>query len=761
MTAEERRRHLIKLGYDPNEYRLVTLEEDALEETTQLGALGTSAASAIGPTIGGLLGAAAPVVMGLGGPIGLGVGLGAGLLGGYLGGKAQETIEGASLSDENLRDLQLSRQAAFEKYPTTSLVGQFGPSLLALRPSLTTIKSLPGAIKNAPTRTQTALERYALTNAGLGGGVEAGIEAGTQAFTQDEFDFGRIATAGLLGSVLTEPTKRYRSALGIPDRPLADKVRNERGELVDNPDLVAELKEKRTAFDRRVSTAKEELEATVKEASKPEKQPVDSVEDTKQAEKMAADSVKDLEAEREKVNAEGNRAEAEANRLMDLRPFVGSADYIAMKEAGAQTRKSNKRLVEIEEQLQAAYKSKSDIREDTRQQKIKAEALWNKTQRKNFSKEDQQPPDEKLLEIAKGLAAKQGVRWEDEVVKLSKRAKRADKYRGEYDVNTHTAQLTSLARRDTPWHEYLHGLWQVLRQSTDPKNRKLLNYIQKDLFKNDPNFKKDPNFGEEQIVERAGIILEERMRNAPKDFIGKVKRWFDDVKLERESRKYFQPAEGELNDTHLTRMAEWLAMRGERQPSMQPRQLELFLDNLPVRHANDGLNVSEKPSVYATEAGGLPEEIDADTAETAVKTLLEDEIGEVKKPKTYTLDPDKRLQRVKKERFYSDEELEAKFNELGKELERQHPELKNRTVKAVNDAKKIFLKINQDHRRLQKVTAEELNDALVLAAKYDPKMKSRYTKRVREKMAARIKSGTYTIEQGQKALARFASKPFP
>ena len=301
----------------------------------------------------------------------------------------------------------------------------------------------------------------------------------------------------------------------------------------------------------------------------------------------------------------------------------------------------------------------------------------------------------------------------------------------------------------------------MLRQSTDPKNRKLLNYIQKDLFKDDPNFKKDPNFGEEQIVERAGIILEERMRNAPKDFISKVKRWFDDVKLERESRKYFQPAEGELNDTHLTRMAEWLAMRGERQPSMQPRQLELFLDNLPVRHANDGLNVSEKPSVYATEAGGLPEEIDADTAETAVKTLLEDEIGEVKKPKTYTLDPDKRLQRVKKERFYSDEELEAKFNELGKELERQHPELKNRTVKAVNDAKKIFLKINQDHRRLQKVTAEELNDALVLAAKYDPKMKSRYTKRVREKMAARIKSGTYTIEQGQKALARFASKPFP
>ena len=762
MTAEERRRHLIKLGYDPNEYRLVTPEEDALEETTQLGALGTSAASAIGPTIGGLLGAAAPVVMGLGGPIGLGVGLGAGLLGGYLGGKAQETIEGASLSDEDLRELQLSRQAAFEKYPTTSLVGQFGPSLLALRPSLTTIKSLPGAIKNAPTRTQTALERYALTNAGLGGGVEAGIEAGTQAFTQDEFDFGRIATAGLLGSVLTEPTKRYRSALGIPDRPLADKVRNERGELVDNPDLVAELKEKRTAFDRRVSIAKEELEATVKEASKPEKQPVDSVEDTKQAEKMAADSVKDLEAEREKVNAESNKAQLEERRLMDLRPFVGSADHIAMKEAGAQRKKANKRLVEIEEQLQAAYKSKSDIREDTRQQKIKAEALWNKTQRKNFSEEDQQPPDEKLLEIAKGLAAKQGVplKWEDQVVELSKRAKSGD-YRGEYDVNTHTAKLTSLARRDTPWHEYLHGLWQVLRQSTDPKNRKLLNYIQKDLFKDDPNFKKDPNFGEEQIVERAGIILEERMRNAPKDFISKVKRWFDDIKLERESRKYFQPAEGELNDTHLTRMAEWLAMRGERQPSMQPRQLELFLDNLPVRHANDGLNVSEKPSVYATEAGGLPEEIDADTAETAVKTLLEDEIGEVKKPKTYTLDPDKRLQRVKKERFYSDEELEAKFNELGKELERQHPELKNRKVKAVNDAKKIFLKINQDHRRLQKVTAEELNDALVLAAKYDPKMKSRYTKRVREKMAARIKSGTYTVEQGQKALARFASKPFP
>ena len=60
MTAEERRKRLIELGYDPEQYDWVTPEEAALEDTTQLGALGTSAASAIGPTIGGLLGAAAP-----------------------------------------------------------------------------------------------------------------------------------------------------------------------------------------------------------------------------------------------------------------------------------------------------------------------------------------------------------------------------------------------------------------------------------------------------------------------------------------------------------------------------------------------------------------------------------------------------------------------------------------------------------------------------------------------------------------------------
>ena len=70
----------------------------------------------------------------------------------------------------------------------------------------------------------------------------------------------------------------------------------------------------------------------------------------------------------------------------------------------------------------------------------------------------------------------------------------------------------------------------------------------------------------------------------------------------------------------------------------------------------------------------------------------------------------------------------------------------------MNDAKRIFAKIRQDHRRLQKVDEGKTADAFDVASMYDPKLKGKYSKRGRSKMSG---------EQMHKALARVASRPFP
>ena len=58
MTEEERRSRLLALGYDPNEYELVTPKEKAYEDMTGTGAFLTGAGQGVGGGIGGLGGAA-------------------------------------------------------------------------------------------------------------------------------------------------------------------------------------------------------------------------------------------------------------------------------------------------------------------------------------------------------------------------------------------------------------------------------------------------------------------------------------------------------------------------------------------------------------------------------------------------------------------------------------------------------------------------------------------------------------------------------
>jgi hypothetical protein len=95
---------------------------------------------------------------------------------------------------------------------------------------------------------------------------------------------------------------------------------------------------------------------------------------------------------------------------------------------------------------------------------------------------------------------------------------------------------------------------------------------------------------------------------------------------------------------------------------------------------------------------------------------------------------------------------------------RQYTEDLRRVLEVLDPKRRNWLDdvertMHGERRRFQAVEPEELNDALKIASLHDAS--SQYSKRVRSKMMERIKAGTYSVAQGQKVLARFASKPFP
>ena len=225
MTEEERRERLLRMGLDPSQYRYVTNEEAAYEDTTRLSTVGTGLKQAIGPTAGALGGAKLGMMGGaVFGPVGAGIGgLVGGVIGGFAGAFGQGAIEEAVLDDAEEQALALERQAAAQKYPYTSFFAQTAPSLGFVRPSPTLLKAIPGALKNAPLRTQTALQKQALTGLGIGSGLEAGVEAGSQALMGEELDYGRIGLAGLVGGALQQPTRLGKKIYGDTPRPLTDE----------------------------------------------------------------------------------------------------------------------------------------------------------------------------------------------------------------------------------------------------------------------------------------------------------------------------------------------------------------------------------------------------------------------------------------------------------------------------------------------------------------------------------------------------------
>jgi hypothetical protein len=165
--------------------------------------------------------------------------------------------------------------------------------------------------------------------------------------------------------------------------------------------------------------------------------------------------------------------------------------------------------------------------------------------------------------------------------------------RGIYSVAEHAAAINEdAATPDTPIHEAIHGVWQVMKRGENLKDQEIVSFLENDLFvhgdrsvlgadkKLDEAGTKQAKrlFAEELIVEGAGRVLTKRLTEAPKGVVNRFKRYIDDLILAREARKGFP-------QKNLQRISEWLAMRAERQPALQPQQLEAAARAVPERLA--------------------------------------------------------------------------------------------------------------------------------------------------------------------------------
>lgn len=152
--------------------------ESALPTVASLGAMGLATAATVG-------GALIPIT--------------AGLLAGVGASKAQD-IAGKKLFPEQRERFLRQLHEDVEEHPVASLLGQFAPSAIALRPGI------PRTLQQA--------------KISLGSGaIQAGLETGTELARGEKLSPTRIATAGGIGLTLPRPTAVGRK-LGFPSEPV-------------------------------------------------------------------------------------------------------------------------------------------------------------------------------------------------------------------------------------------------------------------------------------------------------------------------------------------------------------------------------------------------------------------------------------------------------------------------------------------------------------------------------------------------------------
>jgi hypothetical protein len=444
MTEEEKRRLLLQYGYNPDEYDLVEPIEYYKSETTRPSAVGTGLKQSIGPTAGALYGAKkgatllrplGPRAMAIGGFTG-------GVIGAIGGGLGQDVVEEAVLEEADKTALNLERQAAAQKYPYTTFLAQSAPSGFVAGPSLTTLKALPGAIKNAPLRTMTALEKHALTSAGIGSGLEAGIEAGSQIVRGEDLDYGRIGLAGLVGGTLTEPTSLGRKIFDTPKAPLPDKIKlkDAEGNLVrdaegnvqeinnpalmehvqeiNNPALMEQLAATRSRVFEEKAAAEKQLENEAKQAAndsaRADAETAKRDETTASEDKESARLLKEESITLNREHAEAKKQRDALDQELKSLSEQYDSDHILVSKKKAEGLKAVQTLKNVEERILQNNKAKAALKNETYAQEQEADDLAKLHIRREQAitgKTLKAPPPADTLRAAKGLAERIGMSW--------------------------------------------------------------------------------------------------------------------------------------------------------------------------------------------------------------------------------------------------------------------------------------------------------------------------------------------------------------
>lgn len=223
LTEDQKKAYLVSKGLDPSQYDVEEAPPvnrwspiDALvppvsdvpqqpQQTSALGAFGSSAAQSIAPSTAALLGLrlgtkvpGGPIPKAIGGLVGA---LGAGGLASYGQGKLLQYV----LPDSTQQTMGEQQQ----EHPIASLLGELAPMSLALGPggSIGELGKIFTPARFSPGK---------LMQMGLGGVVQGGLEAGREYFgPEGKIDPARVAIATGVGGVLqNEPTSLGRKILG-------------------------------------------------------------------------------------------------------------------------------------------------------------------------------------------------------------------------------------------------------------------------------------------------------------------------------------------------------------------------------------------------------------------------------------------------------------------------------------------------------------------------------------------------------------------
>ena len=166
--------------------------DDGSSKSSALGAFGRSALEAAAPTATGVGAAAAltPVATAAA-PATFGLSfllpIAGGLATAYGASRAQD-ITLRKLIPEKRETFLRQRTEDIKRHPVATTAGEFLPALLTLKPRIPT--------------TAAALRLGAAS-----GGIQAGLEAGAELATEGRLRPERVATSGILGSLLTKPTR--------------------------------------------------------------------------------------------------------------------------------------------------------------------------------------------------------------------------------------------------------------------------------------------------------------------------------------------------------------------------------------------------------------------------------------------------------------------------------------------------------------------------------------------------------------------------